>query len=425
MLVTAITFLNYGLILIYGTLLSIDISGGWTSKKEKMLTWVVVILLLAIQTACYFFSGKDLSERLYPLITHIPLILCLCFFFKRRISVSCVSVFMAYLCCQIPNWVGMFVLYLSDSKLLSESFYMLTVFVSFVLLHIFLVKPAFDAINYSKRSLLFLGILPVLYYIFDYVTTIYTQILYAGIPAVSEFIPTVTVLFYVFLVSLYHREIKHKYSLELENSVLTKQLKQSDAELAVLQRSLEETAAYRHDMRHHFMILGEYLKAGETDKAMEYVFSAETDIDRLTPKVYCKNKPVNLILSYYGTFAEKSGICYDVNVSIPETLNLSETELCTLLSNGIENAIHAASRCADGNRRIEIDFRTHKNTLLISIQNSYIDEIVMENGLPVNEDPNHGLGGKSISNIAERPNGMYSFEAADGIFTMRVILRQY
>ena len=38
MLVTAITFLNYGLILIYGTLLSIDISGGWTAKKEKTLT---------------------------------------------------------------------------------------------------------------------------------------------------------------------------------------------------------------------------------------------------------------------------------------------------------------------------------------------------------------------------------------------------
>ena len=157
MLVTAITFLNYGLILIYGTLLSIDISGGWTAKKEKTLTWVVVILLLAIQTACYFFFGKDLSERLYPLITHIPLILCLCFFFKRRISVSCVSVFMAYLCCQIPNWVGMFVLYLSDSELLSESFYMLTVLVSFAVLHRFLVKPAFDAINYSKRSLLFWG----------------------------------------------------------------------------------------------------------------------------------------------------------------------------------------------------------------------------------------------------------------------------
>lgn len=49
----------------------------------------------------------------------------------------------------------------------------------------------------------------------------------------------------------------------------------------------------------------------------------------------------------------------------------------------------------------------------------------MENGLPVNEDPNHGLGVKSISSIAERHNGMYSFEAADGVFTMRVILRQY
>ena len=414
--------LNYGLILIYGVLLSIDISGGWTSKKDKHLTAVIIAVLLIAQIVVSFIFGTQATEKLYPLITHIPLICALFLFMKRPVWISIVSVFTAYLCCQIPKWTSILVLYISNSALLSEICYTIAVFISYAILHIFLVKPAYEAMNYSRRTLLFLGSLPAFYYIFDYASTVYSQILYEGIIAVNEFIPTITILFYVVFISMYHRELKKRYSTELENSVLTMELKQSDAELAVLQKSLEDTATYRHDMRHHFMILAEYIKNNETEKALDYINSAQKGIDMLTPKRYCKNNSTNLILSYYGSLAQKSGIRFDANVNIPEVLTLSDTELCTLLSNGIENAINAASRCEKGNRWVEIDFSTHKASMLISIKNSYIGEVEIKDGLPVSDRPFHGLGVKSISSIATRHNGMFSFDAADGVFTMRVIL---
>ena len=414
--------LNYGLILIYGALLSIDVSGGWTSKKDKHLTAVIIAVLLIAQIVISFIFGTQATEKLYPLITHLPLVCALLFFMKRPIWISIVSVFTAYLCCQIPNWFGILVLHLADSALLSEICYTIAVFISYAILHIFLVKPAYEAMNYSRRTLLFLGSLPAFYYIFDYASTVYSQILYEGIIAVNEFIPTITILFYVVFISMYHRELKKRYSTELENSVLTMELKQSDAELAVLQKSLEDTATYRHDMRHHFMILAEYIKNNETEKALDYINSAQKGIDMLTPKRYCKNNSTNLILSYYGSLAQKSGIRFDANVNIPEVLTLSDTELCTLLSNGIENAINAASRCEKENRWVEIDFSTHKSNMLISIKNSYVGEVEIEDGLPVSDRPFHGLGVKSISSIATRHNGMFSFDAADGVFTMRVIL---
>ena len=416
--------LNYGLILIYGVLLSIDISGGWTSKKDKHLTAVIIAVLLIAQIVISFIFGTQATEKLYPLITHIPLVCALFFFMKRPIWISIVSVFTAYLCCQIPKWPSILVLYISDSALLSEICYTIAVFISYAILHIFLVKPAYEAMNYSRRTLFFLGSLPAFYYIFDYASTVYSNILYADIIVVNESIPTISILFYIVFISMYHRELKKRYSTELENSVLSMELKQSDSELAILKKSLEETATYRHDMRHHFMILGEYVKNGDTEKALQYISSAQGDIDRLTPKQYCKNKSTNLILSYYGTMAEISGIRFAAKVNIPEILTISETEICTLLSNGIENAIHAASRCSSDNRWIEIDFNTRKDNLLISIRNSYVDEVVIKDGLPLSTRPLHGLGVKSISNIAARHGGMYSFDAADGVFTMRVVLRQ-
>ncbi len=111
--------LNYGLVLIYGVLLSIDISGGWSSKKDKQLTAATIAVLLIMQIVISFILGTTAAEKFYPLITHIPLVCALFFFMKRPLGISIVSVFTAYLCCQIPNWFGILVLNISDSALLA------------------------------------------------------------------------------------------------------------------------------------------------------------------------------------------------------------------------------------------------------------------------------------------------------------------
>lgn len=49
----------------------------WTGKKRlTMLSGIAAILLL--QGVVYFRINPDIVEELYPLITHIPLIVLLC-----------------------------------------------------------------------------------------------------------------------------------------------------------------------------------------------------------------------------------------------------------------------------------------------------------------------------------------------------------
>lgn len=421
---TILTIVNYGIVLLYGVFLSAELTGEIKSKKDTYLTVAIAIVLLAVQGIFYSTLGVDVTEKWYPFITHIPLILALTFIMKRPFSISTVSVFTAYLCCQIPHWFSTTILSLTKSDLVSEISYTVIAIVSFVLLERYLVRPANEAMNYSKTVLAWLGSLPILYYIFDYVTTVYTHLLYSAILPFNEFITTMTALFYITFVAMYHRALENRYSAELENTHLTMELKQSDAELTMLQRSIEETATYRHDMRHHFIILGEYIFNGETEKALEYIHETQKDLDRLTPTRYCRNKSVNLIISYFASRAEQLEVDFAANVSLPEELMLSETELCTLLSNGLENALNAVSQCKGDRRWVHLDFKTHKSSLLISIENPYLGEVVMENGLPVTAEKGHGFGVKSISSIAERHNGIYTFDANNGIFTMRVILKQ-
>lgn len=46
----------------------------------------------------------------------------------------------------------------------------------------------------------------------------------------------------------------------------------------------------------------------------------------------------------------------------------------------------------------------------------------MENGLPQSSREGHGFGVKSIKMIAEKYRGYCSFNAQDGIFTLKTVL---
>ena len=87
---------------------------GVKSNKKNILS---LFLLFCVQGSLYLiisaFFGEALALQSYPLIVHLPLILFLSFYYKFPLISSCVSVFSAYLCCQLSNWIGLFALNLT------------------------------------------------------------------------------------------------------------------------------------------------------------------------------------------------------------------------------------------------------------------------------------------------------------------------
>jgi len=344
---TVLGLINYGLVLIYGLILSVDISGGWSCKKQRNFVIAAGFLFFIVQTPLWLFAGVDYVKKIYPLIVHVPLTLILIFVLKKRVSTSVLSVLTGYLCCQIPRWFSITVSAFTDCEILSEISYTIVIIAAFFILRRFFVKAANSAITASKKSMFLFGSLPAVYYFFDYATVIYSDMFYAGTQMINEFLPTVIIMFYMIFISLYHIELREKNQIELQNSILKMQLKQSEVELNMLSRSQEEMAMYRHDIRHHFVMLIEYLKNDNPQKALEYINSVYNDIEKLTPKKYCKNNSINLIFSYFENISSKAGIKFTAEVNIFQDISFPETEICTLLSNGIENAVQACARCKD------------------------------------------------------------------------------
>ena len=102
---------------------------------------------------------------------------------------------------------------------------------------------------------------------------------------------------------------------------------------------------------------------------------------------------------------------------LADTLLFRDTELCSLLSNSLENAIHACERIPDrGKRIILLRMYSKNNKLCIDLRNRYQEEPVFQDGLPITKEKGHGFGIKSIVKIIEKHGGVYLFSIKEEWF---------
>lgn len=413
---------NYGLVLLFGLFLSVFIAGGWTNRNERKIIFIACPVFLLIQWFFWSIWGVSTVERLYPLIAHLPLVLLLVFALKKRVSIAVISVCIAYLCCQIPRWLSLVVESLSSNDLVSEISYTLFTIGTFILLYLLFVCSAYDAMIQSVQSIILFGSLPLAYYIFDYATTVYSNALHTHTKALNEFLPTILIVFYVIFLTVYHTQEKKRSSAEMQNTMLESELKQAESEMESLRRSETKTAIYQHDMRHHLNALEVLLSAGKVQQAAEFIKTVQADVAAISPQVFCENETLNLLCSSFSQKAKELGVRLSISANLPKETSVSDTELCSLVSNGLENALHAVATLEEPLRYIEFSCQKKLGKLLLEIKNPYSGTIRMKNGLPISERDGHGYGSISIRTIAERNRGLCTFDAEDGIFTLRVAL---
>ena len=419
---TLLEVLNYGLVLIYGLFLSTHIAGGWNTRQHKRVVFLLCPVLLFVQGVCWLAWGVSVVQQVYPLIVHLPLVFILVFVLKKRVWVALFSVCTAYLCCQLPRWVNLVLTALTDSPLIGEISYTLVIIPIYILLRRYFVRVAYDSMIYSPQTLFLFGSLPSAYYIFDYVTVIYSNKLYAGIPALTEFFSTALTVFYVAFLVAYHAQTQNRTQAELQQSMLEVELKQSSAELESLRRVEMQTAIYQHDMRHHLTAINGFLSAGNFQQAEEYIKKIQAAVEAVTPKRFCQNELVNLLCSSFSNKAEHQGVRLTVDAKLPKELLVADTELCAILSNGLENALDAVSNLKESSKWVKLYCGVRANKLLIEIRNPYQGEIAMWDDLPVSKRDGHGYGCRSIRAIAEHNGGLCSFEPGHDVFMLRVVL---
>lgn len=394
----------------------------WTKKKQFAFLFSMAALLL-FQGAVYVLADSETVQALYPLITHLPLAMVLYLFSKKKIWV-CVSVFAAYLCCQLRRWLALLIVAVAfeDSAMIQDIAELVLTVPLFVVLMRY-IAPAVASLSRDVLSIqLQFGIVPLLAYAFDYVTQVYGNSFSKGSPVVAEFMFFVCSGAYLIFVLHTSQETKKRLLLEQAQDNLNLQVTQAVREVGLLRESQRQTSVYRHDLRHHLQYLATCIENGQTEHAQAYIHEICSEIEAGKVTVYCENEAANLIFSAFAARVKECGIRLKVHAELPQSLPVNETDLCVLFSNALENALHACCSLKDKGIIGEIEVLSYEQNgkLFVQIVNSCGENILFNHGIPVTDAPGHGLGVRSICALVDRYNGIYSFSVNDGQFTLRI-----
>lgn len=417
MIETTIEFSRYFIALLFGATVAISFAGMVRTRKNYLALGCFTAILFILQIVCLRIWGMDMTIKIYPLLSHLPVAVFIALYLKRSWLISLTSMFVSFLCCQPSRWVGTVVGEVFNSASMDHVGYIATAFLMYYFLQKYAVKSVRHLMERSVKSCLLFGAMPIFYYLFDYAATVYTDFMYSGERAAVQFMPFVTSAFYFVFVLLYYAETQKQASIQRERDMLDTQFRQAQIEFASLRQLQQNAAAYRHDMRHHFALLQGLASKEHIEEIKEYLRTAQSDMDAITPIRFCENETVNLILSAFAAKAKQSGILLTIDAKLPDSLTFSDTELCSLLSNALENAIHACESIANSNERyIKLRVYSKNNKLCIDLRNSYQKEPIFRQGLPVSKEEGHGFGTKSMAHIVEKHGGVFQFSVNDGWF---------
>lgn len=422
MINSVLELLHHAVTLLFGVYISAAFLGIRMSRKNIAVLGGFSAAVGVVSTLVFIFFGEAFTAQIYPLIIHLPLILFLTFFYKFTVLRSTLSVLTAYLCCQISKWVGLAILSITDAEWVYYSVRIVTTLVVFAVLIRYVSNAAAQLMQKPTKALLIFAILPFSYYFFDYATGVYTELLYSGKKVVSEFLGFVLSIAYLLFLLVYFKQYEEKRETEQRSHILEMQREQYKREIEAQKRSANALSLLRHDMRHFCTTISAYIDSGECDKAKEYIGDIISYVDRTATHKFCKNEIVNMILSSYENVMEENQIDLKYSICIPEELPVSDVDLTSILSNALENAIHAVLPMETENRHITLHLRMDDGKLLITLKNTFAEKPVLTDGIPHSSKEGHGFGTQSIRYVTEKLKGNCQFSVKDDWFILRVVL---
>lgn len=183
---------------------------------------------------------------------------------------------------------------------------------------------------------------------------------------------------------------------------------------------------FKHDLNAHIAVLSDYCNSINDDRLKKYIddFISESAIFEVVS--YTGNRCIDAIISNQIMQAAGENIHFDVKGNVPRNIDISEFDICVVLSNLIKNAIEACERIEDIKKRnIYIEIGMMSGKLYISIKNPInISEIrdINKLGTLKTDKVNHGLGLNNIRDAIEKYNGVIDIRMDNECFVADVCM---
>lgn len=201
--------------------------------------------------------------------------------------------------------------------------------------------------------------------------------------------------------------------LKKENEMLLNLEELSKKHVKDLEQVMEKNRIQTHDMKNHLLVLQEYGKKGQWDLLLSYLNEISEEIYQVRKTTWTQVEIIDMLLNQKKMKAESRGIAFHIQTNAIGEVSLTDTDICALFGNLLDNAIEACEKIQSQNRWIDINIVRKSKMLHITIANSMKEIPMVKEGKLMTrkqERGQHGYGIKSVQHVVRKYHGDFSYQ---------------
>lgn len=216
----------------------------------------------------------------------------------------------------------------------------------------------------------------------------------------------------------HHRFLYKSYEQQMQEY----QNKVFDKQVMEVENMFMTMRGWRHDYHNHLQNLKAKLRKGEIEESLHYLDELENELNDIRQLVESGNTNMDAILNAKLSLALNQGIDINVKAQVPSTIPISDTDICALLGNLVDNAVEACEKL-DEDKYIRLYVGKYKGQLYISCTNA-TNEVVrkLDKDYITTKRGNHGHGLKRMDMIVEKYDGYINRKNEPGVFITEIML---
>lgn len=196
----------------------------------------------------------------------------------------------------------------------------------------------------------------------------------------------------------------------------------------VLERNAREMGSLRHEMKHQISMMNLLYEQKDMEKLGEYLKELTQGEQELATVQFTKHFVLNVILQNYVMRAKEQNVNFETRILVPETLDIEDSDLSSMLMNMLDNAMEACAKMEDAKQRyIRLKIELKDNYLGIYCENSYRTKIEENSEAKImtnkKEKLYHGYGIKHMESIAKKYGSILDISYTDSVFYVQTALR--
>lgn len=383
----------------------------FTSKNFSIDgTWVLELFMLLLILCGWLLLTKRNSDSLLSVALAVIFTECIINNF-RKIVFACIGVVIEESLRDWREFVGYVVIYL----------------VSFGYIYLLAtINKNKEREPLSKWNMLLLtGIVLVITILIEIYFTFSEENIY-GANRLAIIPVSVTLLFIIVAVVLSVKSSQTRYYSKI-NQLSEEYMAAQAKHFEKVRESDTEMRRLRHDMKNHVLCMNELYRLEKYHELGEYLKQLSNTVTEIQASIRTGNEIVDAIISEKMEEAENFKIKIHVDGDF-KGINISAMDLCTILSNLLDNAVEATKVVKEPHREIFVSAKKTGSFFFLTVKNRTAFYVEISDGMKTTKSnkKEHGFGIGNVDRAVKRCGGEFRLDcnksAENYVFTAEVMV---